>query len=163
MLINITINGKLSTIDCNGDETLLHILRKNNLVSVKCGCSDSSCGACTVLVNNKPILSCLVPIGAVHNQIIVTLEYFSTTKEYEDVILGLQNADVNLCGFCNASKVFAINEIINTEVTPTRSDIHRQLSPFTCMCTNIEKIFDSVYKAFDIRYERTWKETYAKK
>ncbi len=163
MLVNLNLNTKDINIDCDGDETLLIVLRKFNMVSVKNGRSDGLCGCSTVLLNDKAVPSSLIPIGSLHNQAVITLEHFSTTKEYDDIAQALQSANISLCGFCNAGKIFAIDKMISGDVTPTRSDIFRQMSSFTCTCTNIEKLFNVVLKAFDIRYERLWKDTYAKK
>ena len=63
MKIPVTINGKKIILDENPDEKLLFVLRKQKLISVKIGCEAGKCGFCTVLLNDKPVSSCLIPVG----------------------------------------------------------------------------------------------------
>ena len=83
MKIPVTINGKKIILDENPDEKLLFVLRKQKLISVKIGCEAGKCGFCTVLLNDKPVSSCLIPVGIVKDCTIETLEYFSKSKEYK--------------------------------------------------------------------------------
>ncbi len=163
MQISLTINNTVTTTEADKDETLLNVLRKNNIISAKCGCTKGVCGSCTVLINDKPVPACLVPIGSITSQSIITLEQFSLTNEYEDIMQGLSQANVSLCGFCDAGKIFAIHEIINENETPTRNAILRRLRTFTCFCTNIELLIDAIFKAYDIRLERKGKVEYGRK
>ncbi len=161
MILNL--NNNIVNIESDKDETLLSVLRNENITSVKCGCTKGMCGSCTVLINNKPVPSCLVPIGSLTNQNIVTLEHFSLTEEFDDIIQGLDKANVKLCGFCNAGKIFAIHDIINQNENPNRSDIIRRMRTFSCLCVSIESLIEAIFKAFDIRLEREGHLEYGRK
>ncbi len=163
MQTSLSINNTVILTDAEKDETLLSLLRNENIISAKCGCTKGICGSCTILMDDKPVPSCLIPIGLITTQRIITLEHFALTDEYEDIIQGLQKANVTLCGFCTAGKIFAIHEIINSEETPTRGDILRRMRTFTCLCTNTELLIDAVLKAYDIRLERKGKLEYGRK
>ena len=102
MKIPIILNGEKTIIDANGDEKLLSVLRNLNLFSAKNGCEEGKCGYCTVLLDDKPVNSCLIPIGIIRDCSIVTLEFFKKTKDYEDIMKGFSQAGINLCGYCNA-------------------------------------------------------------
>ncbi len=154
MQTNLQINNGIITTEASKDETLLSVLRSLHVISAKCGCLKGVCGSCTVLINDKPVPSCLIPIGALTSQSIITLEHFSLTDDYEDIIQGLEKANVALCNFCNSGKIFAIHEIINAPNTPNKAEITRRMRTFTCPCTNMELLIDAVFKAYDIRLER---------
>lgn len=161
--MNLLLNNKIIPIECNEKETLFSVLRQQEIKSIKCGCKKGLCGACSVLLNNKHIPSCIVPVAAIQNQNIETLESFSETKEYSDIIKGLEIAQVTLCGFCNPGKIFTIHEIISSDEYPNRNDIIRKMKTFTCACTTIESLLDAIYKAYDVRYERIGKVNYGRK
>ncbi len=163
MITQLRINNSTVSIEAKKDETLLTVLRRENITSVKCGCTKGMCGACTVLLDNKPIPSCLVPMGFLSTQHIISLEHFALTNDYEDIIQGLESAEVSLCGFCNTGKIFAIHELINNTETPNRTDIERRMRTYTCPCTNTASLISAIYNAYDIRLERHGREEYGRK
>ncbi len=154
MKTSLQINNGIIATEANKDETLLSVLRSLHIISAKCGCLKGVCGSCTVLINEKPVPSCLIPIGSLTTQSIITLEHFSLTDDYEDIIQGLETANVSLCSFCNSGKIFAIHEILNSSTTPNVAEIARRMRTFTCPCTNTELLIDAVFKSYDIRLER---------
>ncbi len=161
--MKIIINNSMLTANTDNDATLLSFLRSEHITSVKCGCSKGMCGACTVLIDNKPIPSCLVPMGSLRRQNVITLEHFALTEDYEDIIAGLEKANVKLCSFCKTGKIFAIHEIINSQENPNRADILRRMRTFNCLCTSVETLIDAIFKAFDIRLERKGLQEYGRK
>ncbi len=163
MATNIRINHRTITSDSNKNETLLSVLRSQSIISPKCGCSKGVCGACTVLIDNKPVPACLIPIGSLTTQEVITLEEFALTEEFEDILKGLDLANIKLCGFCNAGKIFAIHDIINTHENPNRIEIIRRMRTYTCQCVSIESLVDAIFKAFDIRLERKGHQEYGRK
>ena len=75
MKVNLTVNERQFSLNENPDERLLSVLRKQNFLSVKCGCENFSCGSCAVLLDGKCVLSCAIPIGILNGAKIVTLEF----------------------------------------------------------------------------------------
>ncbi len=163
MPTSLSINHNTIITEADKNETLLSVLRSQQITSAKCGCTKGLCGACTVLINNKPTPSCLVPIGSLTNQAVITLEEFSLTEAYDDIIQGLELANVKLCGFCNTGKIFAIHDIIDTKENPNRNSILRRMRTFTCQCTSVESLIDAIFKSFDIRLEREGQAEYGRK
>lgn len=163
MKTNLSLNKKKLTIECDEREILFSVLRQHDIKSIKCGCKKGLCGSCSVLIDNKHVPSCIVPIASVQNKEVITIESFSLTKEYADIMTGLERANVTLCGFCNTGKIFAIHEIISTDEYPNRNDIQKKLKTFTCACSTNENLIDAIYKAYDVRYERIGKEKYGRK
>ncbi len=163
MKIKLTLNNKAIDIECSEEETLFSVLRNQNIKSIKYGDKKGLCEACSVLLNNKQVPASIVPIASVQNQTIITLEGFALSEEYEDIVQGLQRAQISLCGYCNTGKIFAIHDLISSENYPNRNDIITKMKNFTCACTTIETIIDAIYKAYDVRYERIGKNKYGRK
>ena len=163
MKISLILNNKTTIINCAEQETLFSVLRQQNIKSIKYGCKNGYCDSCYVLLNNKQVPSCMVPIASVQNQTVETLEGFSQSKEYEDIIKGFKLAQVSLCGYCDTGRIFAIHEILSSENYPNRNDVIKKMKNFTCGCTTIENLMDSIYKAYDVRYERIGKDKYGRK
>jgi len=93
MRIPITINGKSVILDSDPEQNLLSALRRLKLFSVKCGCCQGLCASCTVLIGDRAVSSCLIPVASVRNQQIITLEYFKQTESYTDIIKGFESND----------------------------------------------------------------------
>ena len=115
MKIPVTLNGTKTILDAHADESLMKVLHKNGCPSVKSGCSGGFCGACTILLDDKPAAACKIPAGIVHNSDIVTLDYFVKTEEYNIIMSGFQKAGIKLCGYCTAGKVFSAYQIANVK------------------------------------------------
>ncbi len=154
MRIPLTINRESIGADCDPDEPLATVLRKLNLFSVKCGCGKGLCGACTVLVAGKTIPSCLVPVSAVKDRTIITLEYFMQTDDYADIATAFKKNDIALCGFCNAGRIFAAHEIIEAKQRPDKPGIMERLRTFSCPCTEDDALVNSILAAAEIRRKR---------
>ena len=114
--------------DAEPDQKLLYLLRDNGLFSVKCGCEEGFCNCCIILLDNKPVPACILPIAAVRGRSVVTLEHFKTTVDYEDISKGFQKAGVTLCGFCDSGKILTAYQIINKDVRPTKEEIKEDMN-----------------------------------
>ena len=112
MKIPVTLNGNRIILDAHADESLMKVLHKNGCPSVKSGCSGGFCGACTILLDDKPAAACKIPAGIVRDSDIVTLDYFTKTEEYSTIMAGFQKAGIKLCGYCTAGKVFSTYQIL---------------------------------------------------
>ena len=112
MKIPVILNSERVILDAKPAESLLEVLRRQGLLSVKEGCTKGKCGSCTVLLDEKPVPSCIIPVGIVRNASIETLEFFLLTKEGEDIAAGFKQAGLNLCGFCNSARIFSTYELL---------------------------------------------------
>ena len=93
MKIPLYLNNKKIVLSAEPTESLLSVLRKEKLYSVKCGCQKGMCGNCMILLNDKSAASCLIPVGIARDCHIVTLEYFQSNPCYQDIIAGFSKAD----------------------------------------------------------------------
>lgn len=147
MKINMQINGQQIVAETDPDERLSVLLRRQNLLSIKCGCNTGHCGTCTILLDGKPVPSCIIPAAAVRNSKIITLEYFLTTPMGLDILAGLSDAEANLCGWCKTAKIFAIYDFLTENPRPEYKLAYKTASSFSCTCTDSESIAKAMLKA----------------
>ncbi len=154
MKIPVTLNGNKIILDAHADETLMKVLHKNGCTSVKSGCSGGFCGACTILLDDRPVASCKIPAGIVRSSDIVTLDYFVKTEEYITIISGFQKAGIKLCGYCTAGKVFSAYQIMKMPKMPTRQEITDYVKALSPCCTDLETLVNGIIYAIQISNKR---------
>lgn len=151
MNISVFLNKNKTILESSPDESLMKVLRRMAYTSVKCGCSRGLCGSCTVLLNDKPVASCKIPVGIINNEDIITLDYFQTTKEYTMIKQGFDLAGIKLCGYCNAGKVFCAYQMIKMNKIPTRQEIIDQVKTLAPCCTDLTTLVNGIIYAVEIR------------
>lgn len=154
MKIPVTLNGTKTILEANADESLMKVLHKNGCSSVKSGCTGGFCGACTILLDDKPVSSCKIPVGIVKNNDIVTLDYFSKTEEYNIIISGFTKAGIKLCGYCNAGKIFAAYQILKFPKMPTRQEINDYVKYLSPCCTDLETLTNGIIYSIQLSNKR---------
>jgi len=147
MKIPLIINTKAIFIDCTPDELLVNVLRKQGFYSVKDTDSTGLSGSSTILLDNKPVPSCLIPAAAARDSNIITLEYFSTLPEYRYIQNEIDKAEVKLCGLCNPGKIFTAFDIIMHNYHPSIQDVILRLKDFTCCCVDTADLATVIVKA----------------
>lgn len=141
MKIPFRLNNKAVEIDSDADERLTDVLRHEfGILSVRKDCMNGLCGACTVLLDGKPVLSSLIPIFMVAGREVITLEGFRNTKEYKDIILTFKKHGITLCGFCSAGTLLTAHSIIQKYRNPTAEHIRTAYSGIVCRCLDIMAI-----------------------
>ena len=149
-MINFTLNDKPSYFEAENDETLLSLLRRNGLFSAKKGCKQGKCGFCTVLLNEEPVPSCIIPVGIIRNSSVQTFEHFSTAnKTYTTIMAAFDTVGVQLCGYCNAARILSIYDLLKKKISPSDEEISEFADNFFCNC--IDK--DSFKKVIKIAAE----------
>lgn len=122
MNIPVILNGEKIFFQADSEEKLSAVLRRNGCLSVKTACAKGRCGSCTVLLNEKPVPSCRLPVALAINQKIETLEGFSKSGEYTAIMKGFEKAGIELCGFCNSGKFCsAFRNMCKCPSEPSRS------------------------------------------
>ena len=141
MKIRFHLNNEVVEIEADADERLSDVLRRNfGLLSVRKSCIQETYGSCTVLLNNHPVPSCMLPIFAAAGQNIITLESFSTTQEYKDIIAAFEKEGITLCGFCSAGTILTAHSIVQKHWNPTDEQIRDAYIGTVCRCTDIVSI-----------------------
>lgn len=145
-LLKIEVNNKIYEVPVEGHEMLSHVLReKMNLTGTKVGCSQGSCGSCTVLLNGTPVLSCITPAMRCEGAKIITIEGLGTMGSLHHLQEKFVEHGAIQCGFCTPGMVLTAYDFANNvNGTPTRDDIKEALSGNLCRCTGYKKIIDAV-------------------
>jgi len=148
-IVTLTVNRKQEAVSVNEEETLLHMLRERlYLTGAKEGCSEGECGACTVLVDGKPVDSCLYPAMAVAGRLVETIEGLPGADDSPTV---LQQALVETggvqCGFCTPGIVMTLTALLREHPEQSAELVRESLSGNICRCTGYAQIEDAVVTA----------------
>lgn len=163
MKINCKINNKTRELTISETDTLDKVLRSIGEISVKKGCDQEFCNACMILFNNEVVPSCVILAVTAKDASIITLDYFVTTSEYNDIAKAFAECNLHFCGFCNAGKVFSAYHIIRKNLRPTKEDIYKYIKNITCSCTELEDFTRAVQLAATLRRNRLGNKKYDKK
>lgn len=136
MLIEVTINGNRVKAHVDAGATLYQFLRDRGLFSVKCGCSSSICGMCTVLLDGKPILSCSMLAARADGHNITTLE--GVQKEAEEIGRFIAGEGAEQCGFCNPGYMMNTIALLRENPNPTEDEVLKYLSGNLCRCSGYQ-------------------------
>ncbi|PNR96659.1 (2Fe-2S)-binding protein [Petrotoga sp. 9PWA.NaAc.5.4] len=145
MKIKFTINGEERTCDVNSTTRLLDVIRDDlKLTGTKEGCGKGECGACTVIMNDKLVTSCLVLAYQAEGADIITIEGLVKDDEMHPVQVAFIETGAVQCGFCTPGFILATKKLLDENPNPTEEEIKRGLSGNICRCTGYKKIIDAV-------------------
>ena len=136
MEIKLKLNGKLVTGHVSPDTVLLDFLREKGCLSVKRGCDTSNCGLCTVLMDEKPILSCSALAVRADGHEIYTLE--GLQEEASEFIGFIADQGADQCGFCNPGFIMNTIALLRENPNPTDDEIRAFLSGNLCRCSGYD-------------------------
>ena len=136
MEITLTLNGNKITASVAPDTVLLDFLREHGCASVKCGCETSGCGLCTVFLDDKPVLSCSVPVVRADGHKVTTLE--GLQEEAAEFIGFIADQGAEQCGFCNPGFVMNTIALLRENPDPTDDEIRAYLVGNLCRCSGYE-------------------------
>jgi len=140
-MINFTLNGESIEVYADPAFSLLYLLREElGLYGTKEGCSQGECGACTVLLDDQPVNSCLVPVGKVKNRTILTIEGLSAGNNYHPLQKAFVDQGAVQCGFCSPGMIMAAYSLLKQNPQPTALDIKRAISGNLCRCSGYKQI-----------------------
>jgi len=148
VLIRFRLNGRAVEVDVPPGRRLLDLLRQDlGLTGTKEGCGEGECGACTVLVDGKPRLSCLTAAIQVEGKEILTIEGLAKDGKLHPLQKALVETAGVQCGFCTPGFIMAAYALLLENPRPTREEVRAWLSGNLCRCTGYEQIVEAVLKA----------------
>jgi isoquinoline 1-oxidoreductase alpha subunit len=140
MTFTIKVNGSAQKIDADGETPLLWVLRDNlGLTGTKFGCGIAQCGACTVYLDGKPLRSCSMPVSAVGDKEVTTIEGISG-REAEAIHTAWMARDVPQCGYCQSGQVMSAIALLRKVPRPTDRDIDLAMNGNICRCATYVRI-----------------------
>jgi len=149
-VVALHVNGERADLLLPVHKTLLEVLREDmQLTGTKHGCELGECGTCTVLVDGKPALSCLVLPVQVEGRAITTIEGMASGSELHPLQQAFAELGAAQCGYCTPGILLASKSLLESNGTPTRDEIREALAGNLCRCTGYSKILDAVELAAD--------------
>lgn len=146
--IEFKVNNKKYSINTDPMRPLSSILRDDLLLTgTKIGCDKGECGACTVIMNNQTVDSCIVPAAHLNNAEILTIEGLSNNNSIHPVQEAFIETGAVQCGFCTPGFIMSAYSLLKNNKNPDNDKINQALSGNLCRCTGYSKIIKAVKKA----------------
>lgn len=147
-LITLNVNGETNEVAAPASKLLLDVLREDlGLTGAKRGCDDSSCGACAVLVDGVPLLSCCALAASYQGCAITTVEGIGEPGALHPIQSSYADSGGSQCGFCTPGFMISIKALLDRNANPSHEEIRDALSGNLCRCTGYMQIYDSVKNA----------------
>ena len=156
MQIQFKLNGKMINEETEPTQTLLDFLRERlNVTSVKKGCDEGECGTCTVLLNEKPVRSCLLLSAQMREtDEVTTIEGLAKGGGISEVQEAFLEKYGFQCGFCTPGMILTAKAFLDKNPKPTVKEIKDQFEGNLCRCTGYEQIIESILRAAELRAGR---------
>ncbi|SHD76378.1 xanthine dehydrogenase, iron-sulfur subunit [[Clostridium] ultunense Esp] len=143
--LNMIVNGKKHNIDINPSDRLLDVLRDQlGLTSVKEGCGEGECGACTVIMNGDAVNSCTVLAIQARNKEIITTEGLEKNGELDELQKSFIRNGAIQCGFCTPGMLMSCKALLMKNPYPKEEEIRRAIEGNLCRCTGYTNIVKAV-------------------
>lgn len=143
--IELKVNGELHKVQVESHRTLLEVLRENlGLTGTKEACNKGDCGFCTVLIDGKPVLSCLALAIEAQGKDIVTVEGLGNGYELHPIQQAFVDHGALQCGFCTPGMIMSAKALLDRNPNPTEEDIREGISGNLCRCTGYVKIIEAI-------------------
>jgi carbon-monoxide dehydrogenase small subunit len=144
-LISLTVNGIGHELAVEPNRTLVDVLRYDlELTGTKKGCDMGECGSCTVILNGKPVNSCLVLAVQANGSEITTIEGLKTAGQLHPLQQAFVEKGAIQCGFCSPGMILSASSLLEKNPNPSEAEIREALSGNLCRCTGYQKIVEAV-------------------
>jgi isoquinoline 1-oxidoreductase subunit alpha len=148
-VVTLRVNGKMYQVDAEPGTPLLWVLRDSlGLTGTKYGCGIAQCGACTVHVDGRAVRSCVLPLSAVLNNDITTIEGLAADSQHPVQRAWIEH-DVPQCGYCQSGQIMAAAALLATKPNPSDSDIDREMTNI-CRCGTYRRIRMAIHRAAEL-------------
>ena len=142
--IKFALNGKEVEARVKPNASLLNLLRRElRVTSVKRGCDRGECGVCTVLIDDKPVKSCLVLAAQADGKAITTIEGIGGDGQLHRIQEAFVQTGAVQCGFCTPAMILTIRALLGVNPTPSREEVKAAISGVLCRCTGYSKIVEA--------------------
>ena len=150
-MLTLRVNGDPHTFAAEPHHTLLEVLREElDLTGTKHGCELGECGACTVLADGVPILSCLTLPQQVAHADITTVEGLAKGPQLHPLQIAFAEEGAAQCGYCTPGILLSAKALLDANPRPTRDEIAQAISGNLCRCTGYTAIYEAIEKAAEM-------------
>ena len=157
MTIGFILNGEDVVVRADAETRLVDVLRDTfNLSGAKPGCYTGKCGACSVILNGDVVKACLIPVFKIRDSEIITIEGFSQTDEYQDIVRAFAEAGVESCGFCDTGKILAMEAVLSRNPRISAEETLAGFNGISCRCTDPEGLVRAAMTAVEYRRRRLY-------
>lgn len=147
-VVSLTINGSERQMLVAPGTTLLDALRESQgLTGTRRGCEQGSCGTCTVLVDGKTVMSCLIPVETIDEARVDTIEGLTPAQGLHPIQEAFLEGFATQCGFCTSGMIMVATALIEANPNPSRRDVVKAISGNVCRCTGYDAIIDAILDA----------------
>lgn len=144
-MIELNVNGGVARADVDPATPLLYVLRDDlRLHAAKFGCGLGQCGSCTVLVDDHPVFSCLLPVGSIGERAITTVEGLGSAEAPGDVQRAFLHEQAGQCGYCIPGMIVRAEALLRRTTTPTEEEMRSAMAPSLCRCGSHMRILRAV-------------------
>jgi aerobic-type carbon monoxide dehydrogenase small subunit (CoxS/CutS family) len=155
MKLAFTVNGRRRSFTGPGMKRLLDVLREDlGLAGTKEGCGEGECGACTVLLDGQPVVSCLVPVAQVAGRRVTTVESLGRPDRLSPLQEAFLKEGAAQCGICTPGMLMTASAYLRAGGSASAAEIRRELAGNLCRCTGYQHIVRAVQKAARQRNRR---------
>jgi isoquinoline 1-oxidoreductase subunit alpha len=146
----LNVNGNTVEVDIDPETPLLWVLRDAlGLTGTKFGCGMALCGACTVHLNGAPVRSCQIPVSAIGDAAVTTIEGLSKDRSHPVQQAWIEH-DVPQCGYCQSGQIMSASALLASTPKPTDTDIDNAMSGNICRCGTYQRIRAAIRRAAEI-------------
>ncbi|MFI7131667.1 (2Fe-2S)-binding protein [Nonomuraea sp. NPDC050153] len=147
-IVTLKVNGTERELIARPSTTLLSALRDTlGLMGAKRGCAQGGCGSCTVLLDGRPVVSCLIPVVTIDGSAVETIEGLAEGDRLGDVQQAFVDLFATQCGFCTPGMIMSATALLKRKPDPTRQDVTEAICGNVCRCTGYEPIIAAVLAA----------------
>jgi carbon-monoxide dehydrogenase small subunit len=157
MTLSFILNGEDLVLNTFAENRLVDILRETfGLTGTKASCYNGKCGACSIIFNGEVVKSCLIPAYKIRGSEIITIEGFSLTDEYGDIVKGFSEAGLKNCGYCDTGKILSTEALLGRNNQPSEEEILSAFSGIRCRCTEPGELVRGITAAVEQRRRRLY-------
>ena len=144
-MTKINVNGKIHTVDADPNTPLLWVIREQlGMTGTKYGCGVAQCGSCTVLMNGKAARTCVIPLSAISNQKIETIESLEKQGQLSKIQKAWVQHEVPQCGYCQSGMIMATTALLRKKPKPTDADIDEAITNI-CRCGTFQEVRAAIH------------------
>ena len=151
-MIQVVVNGTAHSLDVDPSTPLLYVLRGDlGLHAAKFGCGLGQCGACTVLLDDQPVFSCVTPVAAMQGRKVTTVEGLGTIEHPGAVQQAFEAEQAAQCGYCIPGMMIRAEALLRRTTRPSEAEVRDALQPSLCRCGTHMRILRAVRRAATLR------------